>query len=120
ELLAQLKALRAHLTGTSAAPGADGISAATIAQTPPTPQPGLRTPSEPMGALRPTPARGTATSGRPPPPPADAFVEPPTPSEWRGGGGVQAVPPAFLVGTVLSRGIAPALIGISGIWTCGQ
>src|SRR2546423_2670616 len=85
ELLAQLKALRAHLAGTSVSssspPGADGIF---IAQTPPTPQPGLRTPSEPMGALRPTPARGTATSGRPPPPPADAFVELPTPSERRG------------------------------------
>ena len=121
ELLAQLKALRAHLAGTSAPSsspsGADGISAGTIGQTPPTPQPGLRTPSEPIGALRPTPARGTATSGRPPPPPADAFVELPTPSERRDAGAAQAIRPAFLVAPVLRTALPPALIVIAGIGT---
>ena len=121
ELLAQLKALRAHLAGTSAPssspPGADGISAGTIGQPPPTPQPGLRTPSEPMGALRPTPARGTATSGRPPPPPADAFVELPTPPERRDAGGEQAIRPAFFVAPVLRTALPPALIVIAGIGT---
>jgi len=67
--------------------------------------------------LRPTPARGTATSGRPPPPPADAFVELPTPSERRDPGAAQAIRPAFLVAPVLRTALPPALIVIAGIGT---
>ena len=115
DLLAQLKAVRARLTRVSAPdsvpPGADGVSAGTIAQTPPTPQPGLRTPSEPMSALRPTPARGTAPPSRPPPPPADAFDEVPTPSE----GPTFAKP--FRIAPALRTVLPPALIVIAGIGT---
>ena len=115
ELLAQLKAVRARLTGVSAPgsvpPGADGVSAGAIAQTPPTPQPGLRTPSEPMSALRPTPARGIAPPSRPPPPPADAFDEVPTPSE----GPTFAQP--FRIAPALRTVLPPALILIAGIGT---
>src|SRR6266436_6187335 len=46
-----------------------------IAQTPPTPQPGLRTPSQPMSALRSTPARGTPHPTSPPPPPPEAMLD---------------------------------------------
>jgi len=117
EVLAQLKVLRAHLTGISAPGsallGADGIL---TGQTPPTPPPGLRTPSEPMGALRPTPARGTATSGTPPPPPADAF-ELPAPSERRDAGAAQGIWRTFLVSPALRMAFPPALIVIAGIGT---
>ena len=117
EVLAQLKVLRAHLTGISAPGsallGADGIL---TGQTPPTPPPGLRTPSEPMGALRPTPARGTATSGTPPPPPADAF-ELPAACERRDAGAAQGIWRTFLVSPALRMAFPPALIVIAGIGT---
>src|SRR5439155_346564 len=70
ELLGQLKAVRSRLTGatpqTSTPEPRANASGGAIAQTPPTPQPGLRTPSQPMSALRATPPRGMS---RPPPPP---------------------------------------------------
>jgi eukaryotic-like serine/threonine-protein kinase len=117
EVLARLKVLRAHLTGISAPgsalPGADGIL---TGQTPLTPPPGLRTPSEPAGVLRPTPARGTATSGTPPPPPADAF-ELPAPSERRDAGAAQGIWRTFLVSPALRMAFPPALIVIAGIGT---
>ena len=84
ELLFELKAVRALVTGSSgpqpvpaghdtqpmkSAPSAAG------GQIPPTPQPGTRTPSQPMSAMRATPARGTPHGGRPPPPPLEAIVE---------------------------------------------
>ena len=85
ELLAHLKAVRAHLTGVSAPhsvppqpgsqPQAKSVTAGMIAQTPPTPQPGLRTPSHLMSALRSTPARGTPHATRPPPPPPEAMLD---------------------------------------------
>ena len=115
DLLAQLKAVRAGLTGVSASgsapPGAGGVSAGMIAQTPPTPQPGLRTPSEPMSALRPTPARGIAPPSRPPPPPADAFDEVPTPSER------PTFAQPFRIAPALRTVLPPALIVIAGIGT---
>jgi serine/threonine-protein kinase len=83
DLLVQLKAVRALLTGSS---GPQAISThqdtqpmksapAAVAQTPPTSQPGMRTPSQPMGAMRATPSRGTAHLSGPPPPPLEAIVE---------------------------------------------
>ena len=75
ELLAQLKAVRRRLTGLPAPPSVPPAEAGAYAQTPPTPQPALRTPSQPLGDLRPTPGRGTANVPRPPPPPADAMVD---------------------------------------------
>jgi serine/threonine-protein kinase len=85
ELLVHLKAVRAHLTGISAPhsvppqtgpqPQAKPITPGMIAQTPPTPQPGLRTPSQPMSALRSTPARGTPHATKPPPPPPEAMLD---------------------------------------------
>jgi len=85
ELLVHLKAVRAHLTGISAPhsvppqtgpqPRAKPVTPGMIAQTPPTPQPGLRTPSQPMSALRSTPARGTPHPTRPPPPPPEAMLD---------------------------------------------
>jgi eukaryotic-like serine/threonine-protein kinase len=116
ELLAQLKTVRTHLAGAPAPKGADGISAGTIPRTPPTPQPGLRTPSEPTNALRRTPARGTASPGRPPPPPHDAFDEGFIPSE-RDARSAQPIWHAFLLAPVLRTALAPALIVIAGIGT---
>ena len=83
ELLVQLKAVRALLTGSSGPqaipPNQDTqpmkSAPAAAAQTPPTPQPGMRTPSQPMSAMRATPSRGTAQVGGPPPPPLEAIVE---------------------------------------------
>ena len=85
ELLVHLKAVRAHLTGISAPhsmppqigpqPQAKPVTPGMIAQTPPTPQPGLRTPSQPMSALRSTPARGTPHATKPPPPPPEAMLD---------------------------------------------
>jgi serine/threonine protein kinase len=87
ELLAQLKAVRAHLTGISGAHSAPTHhdtqplpKSRAIAQTASTPHPGLRTPSEPMSALRTTPSRGTS---RPPPPPPDAMEDHETPRPHR-------------------------------------
>jgi serine/threonine-protein kinase len=84
ELLARLKAVRAQLTGTSPAgsplpqtdtnPGFPALAPAMIAQTPPTPHPGLRTPSQPMQSMRGTPA-GAPHVVKPPPPPADAMAD---------------------------------------------
>ncbi|MGZ6142902.1 MAG: PEGA domain-containing protein, partial [Myxococcales bacterium] len=86
ELLAQLKAVRSKVTGMAGpnslpphfpgdtSPNLRPISAALIAQTPPTPQPAMQTPSQPMPALR-TPAGGTAHVPHPPPPPPDALFE---------------------------------------------
>jgi serine/threonine-protein kinase len=84
ELLAQLKAVRALLVGSSGpqpvAPHhhTQPIKSApppAVAQTPPTPQPGTRTPSQPMSSMRATPSRGTPHVSRPPPPPLEAIVE---------------------------------------------
>src|SRR6266403_1138549 len=85
ELLVHFKAVRAHLTVISAPhsvpsqtgpqPRAKPVTPGMIAQTPPTPQPGLRTPSQPMSALRSTPARGTPHPTRPPPPPPEAMLD---------------------------------------------
>jgi hypothetical protein len=84
ELMVQLKAVRALLTGSSGpqpvAPHHDtqpirSAPLPAIAQTPPTPQPGTRTPSQPMSAMRATPSRGTAHVSRPPPPPLEAILE---------------------------------------------
>ena len=82
ELLVRLKAVRAHLTG-MASPGSTpghsdsnpsfpALTPAMIAQTPPTPHPGLRTPSQPMQSMRGVPA-GTPHVVKPPPPPPDAM-----------------------------------------------
>jgi eukaryotic-like serine/threonine-protein kinase len=81
ELLARLKAVRAHLTGTAAPnsvpphdsnPSFPALAPAMIAQTPPTPHPGLRTPSQPMQSMRGAPA-GAPHVVKPPPPPPDAM-----------------------------------------------
>ncbi|HZR08925.1 MAG TPA: hypothetical protein VFA79_10115, partial [Myxococcales bacterium] len=73
ELLVQLKVARARMTGTPIASSLPpGLQNAPFAgQTPPTPQPALRTPSQPLAVARPTPALGV----RPPPPPPDALVD---------------------------------------------
>jgi serine/threonine-protein kinase len=77
ELLAQLKAVRAQVTGLSAptstppsfsadgSPDRKAIQAALVAQTPSQPQPSLRTPSQPMSAMR-TPAGGSPQVARTP------------------------------------------------------
>jgi len=87
ELLVNLKMVRAQVTGVSGpnslpppsaydtAPNLKPLTPAMIAQTPPTPQPGLRTPSQPMQAMRPTPAGGIPHVARPPPPPPEALAE---------------------------------------------
>src|SRR5258705_1508945 len=86
ELLAQLKIVRAHLIGISGShtlpPGSEAAHPATqlvvpaaVVQTPHTPQPGLRTPSQAMSAMRSTPPRGTAHVTRPPPPPPEAMLD---------------------------------------------
>jgi serine/threonine-protein kinase len=81
ELLVQLKAARARLTGISAPSSVppvpmDGLGrAASAAQTPPTPQPALRMTSQPLNPSRPTPAQGVGHVARPPPPPPDAMVD---------------------------------------------
>jgi len=86
ELLAQLKAVRAQLTGMASpnsGPPAHGESTnpnlPVMAQTPPTPQPGLRTPSQPMRAQ---PA-GAPHLVKPPPPPPDAMVDDSAPTQPR-------------------------------------
>jgi serine/threonine-protein kinase len=87
ELLVNLKMVRQQVTGISGpnslpppnaydtAPGLKPLTPAMIAQTPPTPQPGLRTPSQPMQAMRPTPSGGIPHIPRPPPPPPEALEE---------------------------------------------
>src|SRR5258705_6020228 len=86
ELLAQLKIVRAHLIGISGShtlpPGSEAAHPATqlvvpaaVVQTPDTPQPGLRTPSQAMSAMRSTPPRGTAHVTHPPPPPPEAMLD---------------------------------------------
>ncbi|HET7787375.1 MAG TPA: serine/threonine-protein kinase [Myxococcales bacterium] len=82
ELLVRLKAVRAQLTGMASDsmppsgtnPGFPALTPAMIAQTPPTPHPGLRTPSQPMQSMRGAPA-GAPHISRPPPPPPDAVDE---------------------------------------------
>jgi serine/threonine protein kinase len=83
ELLARLKAVRAHLTGMASSdsmppsdtnPGFRALTPAMIAHTPPTPHPGLRTPSQPMQSMRGAPA-GAPHISRPPPPPPDAMAD---------------------------------------------
>ncbi len=77
ELLVQLKAARARLTGIPTPSSLPPMqqNAALAGQTPPTPQPALRTPSQPLTVARPTPAYGVTGIPRPPPPPADALVD---------------------------------------------
>ena len=87
ELLVNLKMVRAQVTGVSGpnslpppnaydtAPNLKPLTPAMIAQTPPTPQPGLRTPSQPMQAMRPTPSGGLPHVVRPPPPPPEALED---------------------------------------------
>jgi eukaryotic-like serine/threonine-protein kinase len=82
ELLGRLKAVRAHLTGMASPssmpahsdsdPSFPALTPAMIAQTPPTPHPGLRTPSQPMQTMRGAPA-GAPHVVKPPPPPPDAM-----------------------------------------------
>ena len=86
ELLAQLKLVRTKVTGMAGpnsmpphfgadtSPNLKPISAALMAQTPPTPQPSMQTPSQPMPALR-TPAAGMHHVPHPPPPPPDALFD---------------------------------------------
>ncbi|HYS10185.1 MAG TPA: protein kinase [Myxococcales bacterium] len=97
ELLAQLKSVRAQLTGASGPhslpPASDSAAppsaAAPVAHTPPTPHPGLRTPSGPMSSLKSTPERGTPHASRPPPPPPDAMVDEGPALQWREAGSGQ-------------------------------
>src|SRR6267142_4696455 len=100
ELLAQLKSVRAQLTGASgphslppaadsAAPPSAAAPVAHTPPTPPTPHPGLRTPSGPMSSLKSTPERGTPHASRPPPPPPDAMVDEGQALQWREAGSGQ-------------------------------
>ena len=118
ELLVQLKAVRSNLTGavpqTSSPEPHAKLESGPVSQTPPTPQPGLRTPSQPMSAMRVTPPRGTPHLSRPPPPPPpDAFAEQATPIQ-------RAAPPLRLRATaqgapILRIALPPALILVAGI-----
>ncbi|HEY6912196.1 MAG TPA: serine/threonine-protein kinase, partial [Myxococcales bacterium] len=84
ELLGRLKAVRAQLTGTgtlaSMPPSLDtnpdlpALAPSMIAQTPPTPHPGLRTPSQPMPSMRGA-AAGAPHLVKPPPPPPEAMAD---------------------------------------------
>ncbi len=86
DLLAELKIVRTRVTGLSGpasmpppgindtAPGLHPVNPALVAQTPPSAQPSLRTPSQPMAAMR-TPAVGSPHIVRPPPPPPEAMVD---------------------------------------------
>jgi serine/threonine-protein kinase len=118
ELLVQLKAVRARLTGvasqTSSPDPHEKPSAGAVSQTPPTPQPGLRTPSQPMSAMRATPARGTPHVSRPPPPPLDAFGEQLTPVRSGMRRARWPVIPAKVASVLRIAGL-PALILLAGI-----
>jgi hypothetical protein len=73
-------------------PGMRALSAAELLQTPPTPQPAMRTPSEAMpavGSITTTPAGGVRRVARPhvvvpPPPPPEAFEFTPPPGRPKG------------------------------------
>jgi serine/threonine protein kinase len=100
ELLAQLKIVRTQLTGVHSpssipphpmdtSPGMRALRAAELAQTPPTPQPAMRTPSEAMPAIGATPAGGVHPVVKshvvvPPPPPPEAFEFTPPPGRPKG------------------------------------
>ena len=134
ELLAQLKTVRAQLTGMpepqSLPPNQDTQPIASgalpaAAQTPPTPQPGLRTPSQPMSAMHSTPARGMS---RPPPPPADAMIEEGPQPARAPGDRARTTPPPMTPRAALSDwaarnwpilrvAVPPALIVLAGIAT---
>ena len=85
DLLAELKRVRTKVTGISGphsmppmsfndtSPGMPPLSAALVAQTPPSALT-MRTPSQPMVSM-PTPKAGSPHLFRPPPPPADALEE---------------------------------------------
>jgi serine/threonine protein kinase len=114
ELLIALKTVRAHLTGLSAPHSIpDPHHAPSGAITPPS---GLRTPSQPMSALRSTPPGGTPHPGKPPPPPpADAFDER-SPILWRLKTRIDRMLTPALKST-LSVALPPALIVLAGIAT---
>jgi serine/threonine-protein kinase len=85
EMLAALKSVRSKITGVSGPNStpprsvddtAPQLRPASAALSAPTPQPGMRTPSQPMNALR-TPSAGMPHVGRPPPAPRDAYDMPP-------------------------------------------
>jgi eukaryotic-like serine/threonine-protein kinase len=110
DLLAQLKAVRARLTGIPTPSSLPPWQQ----QTPPTPQPALRTPSQPLSAVRPTPARGMADIPRPPPPPADAMVdEYPVPRAKAAP--AQGAAPAKKGASALRLALPSALILLAGI-----
>jgi serine/threonine protein kinase len=85
ELLAQLKRVRASVTGVNGpaslppisyndtSPGMAPLSPALVAATPPGPL-SMRTPSQPMPSMQ-TPAAGSPHVSRPPPPPLEALLE---------------------------------------------
>jgi serine/threonine-protein kinase len=89
EMLAQLKIVRSQVTGLSGpnslpppsyngdtAPNLTALNPALVAQTPPSAQPSMRTPSQPMPAVRTsTPPGGSPHLVRPPPPPLEAMIE---------------------------------------------
>ncbi len=118
ELLVQLKTARARLTGVSAPISVPPLhetqpmKAGSGGQTPPTPQPALRTPSEALNAVRSTPA----SVARPPPPPADAMVD-----EYpvREPGAPIATPQATQMntaaGSLLRAALPAALIILAGV-----
>jgi serine/threonine protein kinase len=125
ELLAQLKIVRTQLTGVSSpasipphpmdtSPGMRALSAADLAQTPPTPQPAMKTPSEPMPAITSTPALGMRPVHKPhvvmpPPPPPEAYEVTPRPGRPRGA-------PAPVKRSALRAAIlVPAALGVAGI-----
>jgi serine/threonine-protein kinase len=121
ELLLQLKAVRAKLSGAATPQPSNpdltaDVSAGAVAQTPPTPQPGLRTPSQPMSAMRATPARGIPHVSRPPPPPVEALFDQATPVRRSAGRpGVPWRRRAAKAGPILRVAGPPAFILLAGI-----
>ncbi len=83
ELLVQLKAVRAQLAGVAIPSSAPPANADTnpnlVALTAQTPHPGLRTPSQPMPAMRSAPA-GAPNLVKPPPPPPEALFDEDSPA----------------------------------------
>ena len=141
ELLAQLKAVRAQVTGLSAptstppsfsadgSPDRKAIQAALVAQTPSQPQPSLRTPSQPMSAMRTpaggspqvarTPAGGSPHVARPPPPPPEAMIdEDPLPPQKRVSQAmrvVRAAAPLLRRSMLRPALVIPAALAVGGV-----
>src|SRR4051812_4310640 len=117
DLLVQLKATRARLTGIPIASSLPPAlqSAGLAAQTPPTPQPALRTPSQPLAVSRPTPARGVAGIPRPPPPPPEALVDEYPISRPRAPAGAVEVAAPSKGASALRLALPSALILFAGV-----